>query len=41
MEVNLIETVNKEWRDLYPDIADPGKLLYSNDIEMLKQVQHK
>lgn len=33
--------MNKEWRDLYPDISDPIKLLYSNDIEMLKQVQHK
>ncbi len=40
-KINLIETMNKEWRDLYPDIADPVKLLYSNDIEMLKQVQHK
>jgi putative endonuclease len=40
-KINLIETVNKEWRDLYPDIADPVKLLYSNDIKMLKQVQHK
>jgi putative endonuclease len=40
-KINLIESINKEWRDLYPDIADPVKLLYSNDIEMLKQVQHK
>lgn len=40
-KLNLIESINKEWRDLYPDIADPVKLLYSYDIEMLKQVQHK
>ena len=36
-KIKLIETMNKEWRDLYPDIADPVKLLYSNEIEMLKQ----
>jgi len=29
-KVNLIESKNKGWRDLYPEIADPYKLLYSD-----------
>lgn len=28
-KINLIETKNKEWRDLYPEISDPIKNLYS------------
>lgn len=28
-KINLIESVNKDWKDLYPDIADPIKILYS------------
>lgn len=40
-KINLIELVNKEWRDLYPDIADPVKILYTNNFEMLNQVQHE
>lgn len=36
-KLNLIESDNKEWRVLYPDIADPVKLLYPNEMEMLKQ----
>ncbi len=27
-KINLIELKNKEWRDLYPEIADPLKLIY-------------
>lgn len=40
-KINLIESVNKDWKDLYPDIADPVKILYLSNLEMLKQVQHK
>ena len=29
-KINLIEENNKDWRDLYPEIADPVKSLYSN-----------
>ena len=29
-KVSLIESKNKEWRDLYPEIEDPYKLLYSD-----------
>jgi putative endonuclease len=29
-KINLIEETNKEWRDLYPEIADPIKNLYSS-----------
>lgn len=28
-KINLIEEKNKEWKDLYPEIADPIKNLYS------------
>ena len=28
-KINLIEEKNKEWKDLYPEIADPYKKLYS------------
>jgi len=28
-KINLIEEKNKNWKDLYPEIADPIKLLYS------------
>ncbi len=28
-KINLIESKNKDWRDLYPEIEDPYKLLYS------------
>jgi len=28
-KINLIESVNKEWNDLYPEISDPLKLIYS------------
>ena len=28
-KINLIESVNKDWKDLYPEISDPVKLLYS------------
>ncbi len=28
-KINLIESVNKEWKDLYPQIADPINILYS------------
>jgi putative endonuclease len=27
-KVNLIESKNKEWKDLYPEISDPVKILY-------------
>ena len=27
-KINLIESVNKEWKDLYPDIEDPYKKIY-------------
>jgi putative endonuclease len=29
-KINLIEAKNKEWKDLYYEIADPCKLLWSN-----------
>ena len=29
-KVNLIESKNKEWRDLFPEIQDSYNLLYSN-----------
>ena len=28
-KINLIESKNKDWMDLYPEIEDPYKLLYS------------
>jgi len=28
-KINLIESKNKDWKDLYPDISDPVKNLYS------------
>ncbi|MDH3268874.1 MAG: GIY-YIG nuclease family protein [Ignavibacteria bacterium] len=28
-KINLIESKNKEWKDLYPEISDPLKLIYS------------
>jgi len=28
-KINLIESKNKDWKDLYPEIADPVKNLYS------------
>jgi len=28
-KINLIESKNEDWKDLYPDIADPVKNLYS------------
>jgi putative endonuclease len=28
-KINLIETRNKEWNDLYPEISDPLKIIYS------------
>ena len=27
-KINLIESVNKEWKDLYSDIEDPYKIIY-------------
>ena len=27
-KMNLIESVNKDWKDLYPEIADPYKKIY-------------
>lgn len=29
-KINLIEDKNKEWKDLYPEISDPVKMLYSD-----------
>jgi putative endonuclease len=29
-KINLIEEKNKEWKDLYPEIADPVKMLNSD-----------
>ena len=29
-KINLIESKNKVWKDLYPEIADPVKNLYSD-----------
>jgi len=29
-KMNLIESVNKDWKDLYPEITDPVKSLYSD-----------
>ena len=47
-KINLIESENKEWEDLYPEISDSIKLLYSTNIEDAEtslpadmQVQHK
>jgi len=31
-KINLIEEKNKEWKDLYPDISDPVKILYSKNL---------
>jgi putative endonuclease len=31
-KINLIESVNKGWKDLYPDIVDPVKILYSSNL---------
>lgn len=28
-KINLIEEKNKEWKDLYPEISDPVRILYS------------
>ncbi len=28
-KINLIEEINKDWKDLYPEISDPLKLIYS------------
>lgn len=28
-KINLIESVNKDWKDLYEDISDTYKILYS------------
>ena len=28
-KINLIESVNKEWKDLYSDISDPLKIIYT------------
>ena len=28
-KINLIETRNKEWKDLYQEISDPLKIIYS------------
>ncbi len=28
-KINLIETVNEEWKDLYLEISDPAKIIYS------------
>lgn len=28
-KINLIEEKNKEWKDLYPEIEDPLKIIYS------------
>ena len=36
-KINLIESKNNEWKDLYSDAADPIKILYSSNLEMLKQ----
>ncbi len=29
MKINLIESVNKDWKDLYTEISDPIKILYT------------
>jgi putative endonuclease len=29
-KINLIESKNKEWKDLYPEVSDPVKSLYSD-----------
>jgi putative endonuclease len=29
-KINLIEEKNKDWKDLYPEIVDPVKKLYSD-----------
>jgi len=28
-KINLIESVNEEWKDLYLEISDPAKIIYS------------
>ena len=28
-KINLIESKNEEWKDLYPEIEDPLKIIYS------------
>ena len=28
-ELNLVESVNKDWKDLYPEISDPIKIIYT------------
>ena len=28
-KINLIESVNKDWKDLYTEISDPIKILYT------------
>ena len=28
-KINLIESVNKDWKDLYTEISDPIKIIYS------------
>jgi len=28
-KINLIESVNKDWKDLYTEISDPLKIIYS------------
>jgi putative endonuclease len=28
-KINLIESFNKEWKDLYPEIEDPYKKIYT------------
>jgi putative endonuclease len=31
-KINLIESMNKGWKDLYSEIEDPIKILYSKDL---------
>ena len=47
-KINLIESVNKDWKDLYSEISDPAKILYSTEkgdaktsLPNGRQVQHK
>ena len=28
-KINLIESINKDWKDLYTEISDPLKIIYS------------
>ena len=46
--INLIESMNKEWKDLYTEISNTIELLYSTNIEDAEtslpcggQVQHR